>query len=145
MALTATPVFPQTPILGVQNFKPADASNLKTVYTAGANGSKVVALTATSTETASARVAQVWITRSAVSYLLTSVNIPVNSGFDGITPAIDLLTQAILPSLPFSGGAGGFDGQTFLYLQSGDTLQVSMTSTITAGKEIDVLAVGSNY
>jgi len=144
MALSNAPVFPQAPFLGLQNIMNADASNKKTVVTGAANGSKVVALMATSTETANARVIQVFITRGTSSYLLTSVNVPLNSGFDGSTPGIDLLNQSNLPGLPF-GGAVGVDGAAYLYLQYNDTLQVSSTTTVTAGKEIDIVAIGTNF
>lgn len=138
MPLTATPVFPQSPLLGAQSFLNADASTKKTVITAGANGSKVISLTATSTETASARVAQVWLNRAAVLYLLVSVNIPVNSGFDGTAPVVNLMNETQWPGQGFS------DGNFFL-LQSGDLLQVSVTTTITAGKEIDVVGNYLNF
>lgn len=138
MSLTATPVFPQTPQMGVQQFLNADASNKKTIITAGVNGTKVLSLTATSTETANARVAQVWLTRSGVSYLLTSVNIPVNSGFDGTTASVNLMNDTQWPGQSFSDG-------NFFFLQSGDTLQVSMSTTITAGKEIDIVANYLNF
>jgi hypothetical protein len=145
MAVVNTPVFAQTASIGVQSFLNADASTKKTIITAGANGSRVVALSATSTETAADRLAQVWLVRSSVAYLLTSVNVLRNSGFDGIAPNIDLLNQTIWPGMPFGGGAGGFDGQSYIFLQASDLLQVSFTTAITAGKEIDIVGIFSNF
>jgi len=145
MAVTASPIFPQALVMGVQNIKNADASTLKTLITGGANGTKVVSVQATSTETASARVIALWLTRNAVSYLITSVNVPVNSGFDGTTATIDLMNITQNVGLPAAAGTTAFDGQTYIILQYNDTLQVSSTTTVTAGKEIDLVAMAWNY
>jgi len=145
MALIATPVFPQSLGLGLQNFKPADTSTLKLIVTGATNGTKVVSLTATSTETANARVAQIWVTRAGVNYLISSVNIPVNAGFDGTTAVVDLFNITQTVGLPAAAGTTAFDGQTYLTLQASDLLQVSLTTTLAANKEIDVTAVFWNY
>lgn len=139
MTVTPTPAFVQTPQLGIASFTNADSANTKkTIATAGANGSKVVAITATSTETANARVAQLWLTRSATSYLLASANVPLNSGFDGATMGANLL--ALFNGLPHDN-----DGQAYVFLLSGDTLQVSFTTQVAAGKEVDVACQYGNF
>jgi hypothetical protein len=139
VTVTATPIFVQAVEITPAAFTNADSANTKkTVATAGANGSKVLAVTATSTETANARVAQLWLTRSAVSYLLASANIPLNSGFDGTTVAVNLLAL-------FNGLAHDNDGQAYLFLMSGDTLQVSLTTQVASGKEVDVVAHYGNF
>lgn len=141
MAVTATPVFVQTPKITPAAFTNSDSANTKkTIHTAGANGSKIVAILASSTETANARVAQIWLTRSATSYLLGSVNIPLNSGFDGTVVAVNILSRAMLPWLPVDN-----DGQPYFFLESGDTLQASTTTQVASGKEVDILAIGANF
>lgn len=139
MTVTPTPAFVQTPQLGVASFTNADSANTKkTIATAGANGSKVVGVTATSTETANARIAQLWLTRSATSYLIGSFNVPVNVGFDGATPGANLM--ALMNGLPHDN-----DGQAYVFLLSGDTLQVSFTTQVASGKEIDVTCQYGNF
>jgi hypothetical protein len=133
-----TAVFVQVPKTTPAAFTNADAANTKkTVATAGASGSKVVALNATSTDT-SARIAQVWLTRSATSYLLGSLSVPIAAGTDGTTVTADLL--GLIPNVPRDN-----DGQKYLFLESGDTLQVSFTTQVTAAKEIDVVSVFGNF
>lgn len=140
MAVDHSPVFVQTPGLGVVAFVNADAANAKkTIVTAGVNGSKVVSLTVASTDS-SARIAQVWLTRSATSYLLASLSVPITSGSDGTTPVVNLMNATIWPGLPVDNVA-----QRFFYLQSGDTLQISFTTQVTSAKEIDLAAVYSNF
>lgn len=140
MAVTHTAVLVQTPKITPNSWTNSDSANTKkTVATAGANGSKVVGLIATSTDT-SARVAQVWHTRSATSRLLASVSVPAASGSDGTTAGVNLLGSTLMPGLPVDN-----DGQTYFFLESGDTLQVSFTAQVTSAKEIDVTCIFANF
>lgn len=140
--MTNTPVFTQTPKIGLVTCVNADGTTAKTVYTAGSNGSKIVALTATSTEVnPNNRTFTVSITRSATAYTLVTVTIPFGSGTDGSTAAVDLLNSTILPSLPLDN-----DGQKYLFLQSGDTLTVALTtSAVTAGKTVTFAAIAADF
>jgi hypothetical protein len=140
MALSTDPVFVQLPKIGPAAFTNTDAANTKkTVVTAGGNGGKLFGLSVTSTDT-TARVAQVWLTRGATSYLLTAVSIPALSGTDGTTPNIDLLNNTQWPGLPYDGNA-----QNFVLLQGGDLIQVSLTTQVAAGKEVDAVAIWADY
>jgi len=96
----------------------------------------VVAVNATSTDTV-ARVAQLWLTRLATSYLLASASVAAAAGTDGATATQNLM--ALIPSLPHDN-----DGQPYLFLESGDTLQVSFTTQVASGKEIDVVSIFAN-
>lgn len=140
MGVSHQGVFVQTPKITPAAFTNSDSANTKkTIATAGSDGSKVTAVTAASTDTA-ARVAQLWLTRSATSYLLGSVSVPAASGSDGSTSHGNLLISSLLPGLPMDA-----DGQRYLFLESGDTLQVSFTAQVTSAKEIDVVAMFGNF
>ena len=128
----------QTPKITPAAFTNSDSANTKkTIATAGASGSKVVAVNASSTDT-SARVGQLWLTRSSTSYLLGSYSVPASAGSDGSTVSADLLS--LVPNLPRDN-----DGQKYLFLESGDTLQVSFTTQVTSAKEVDVQAIFGNF
>ena len=139
MTVTATPVFVQTPKITPQTFANADGTTKKTIFTAGANGSKVVAILAGSTDTA-ARTAQLWLTRSAVSYLLGTVVVAIGAGSDGTARTANLMPSTLMDGLPLDN-----DGQRYLYLESGDTLQVGFTVAVTAAKQIDINAIGADF
>lgn len=140
MALVNVPVFIQNPKAGPVSFSNSDSANTKkTLVTSDADGTKVVGIIATSTDTSS-RVAQLWLTRSATSYLLGSVAVPTLSGTDGVNPTVNLLNTTDLPGLPVDN-----DGQPYFLLESGDTLQVSFTAQITAAKNAYVTAVFGNF
>ncbi len=96
-------------------------------------------MSASSTDTA-ARVVQLWLTRSATSYLLVSKSLPIAAGSDGSTPSVNLLDRVIWPGLPLDN-----DGQPYLFLKSGDTLQASMAVAVTAAKEVDVVTEYGNF
>lgn len=138
MSVTATPVFVQTPKITPVAFTNSDSANTKkTIHTAGANGSKITGIIATSTDTSN-RTAQLWLTRSATSYLLGSAVVATLAGTDGAVATANLLA-ALLP-LPVDN-----DGQKYLFLVNGDTLQVSFTAQVTSAKEIDVSAIGADF
>ena len=145
MANTNVPYFLQSLGIGPVSFANADSANTKkTLVTGGTNTSKVVAVTATNTDGANAYVAQLWLVRSSTAYLLTSVNIPVNSGSDGTAAGIDIM-NALFAGLPISSGSTGFEQQSYIPLQANDLLQVSLTTQVAATKTVYVVATFGNY
>jgi len=138
--MSQTPFFVSNPHITPVAFTNSDSANTKkTIHTAGNNGSIITGINASSTDTV-ARVAQIWLTRSATSYLIASFNVPAASGTDGTTPAASLMNQSLLPFLPIDN-----DGQPYFFLESGDTLQVSFTAQVASGKEIDVISNAGNF
>jgi hypothetical protein len=119
------------PRKGLAQILPADTTSQKTVVTAGANGSKVVSLIASSSDTTD-RVVQVFLVRSATSYLLCTLTVPLTAGFAAAVPGpVNLL--GFVPNLPVDN-----DGQPYLFLESGDTLTVASLTTVTTAKAISV-------
>lgn len=140
MAITATPSLPQAP----KNYKvqilPADTTTLKTVATGGANGTKISALMASSSDTAARDVT--WgITTGAVFFPLGTVTIPITAGQIAATPAVNLFDLTKSPGLPIDS-----DGNPFIFLSSAsDTLQAKSLVAVTAAKEIDLTAIGADF
>lgn len=142
MAVTHEGVFVQTPNCTPQEFTNANAAQTKKQIVQGGNdGTKLVAITATSTETANARVAQVWLTTTGspqTEFLVTSCNIPVNSGFDGTTASVNLMS--LWTGLPTDN-----DGQPYFFVKSGYAIQVSLTSQVASGKKVDIVPVAADF
>jgi hypothetical protein len=138
MAVTNTGVYVQTPKITPQSFLPADTTAKKTIATAGGNGSKVSAIFGTSTETVNARTFAIFLLRGGTSYLLNTSIIAINAGFDGGAAPQNFFAN--WSALPVDN-----DGQRYLFLESGDALQAACTSTIAAGKEIDITVVFGNF
>ncbi len=135
MAFTqnSVPTLVKQPQNGKVQIANADAQNQKTVYTAGASGSKVAALIAVSTDT-SARDVQVSITNGS-SFPLGTVSVPAGAGNSSSVTSVNLLDPTRLVGLSYDS-----DGNPFIFLISGDTLTVSALSTVTSGKTITVTA-----
>lgn len=135
--MASTPTLIQTAKLGASQILPADTTTKKTVVTAGASASKVVGFGVASTDSA-ARIAQLWMLRGGVLYLVNTKSITALAGNDGTVAPVDLLDN--IPWLPIDN-----DGQKYLLVESGDVLQWNATTTVTAAKELDALAVFGNF
>jgi|SRR5579872_369642 len=133
-------VFPtmlNQPLKGLAQILNATGTAQVTVVTAGANGSKVLNLAGSSTDTVVQTIA-VSLVRNATTYLLATTAVPVNSGNASGTPPVDLL--AIVPNLPHDQ-----DGQPYLFLNSGDTLVVNSAGSVTSGKTISIHSDYANF
>lgn len=139
MAVSHQGVFVQTPKITPITIVNGTSTNKVTVATAGSDGSKVSGIIVTSDDSAN-RVVLLWLTRSATSYLLGAFPVTALAGSDGVQPGVNLLNTALMPGLPIDN-----DGQVYLFLESGDTLQVSVAVAVTAGKTIYATAVMGNF
>lgn len=124
----------QTPKRGMVQIVAADTSSLKTLVTAGANGSKVASVNLASDDT-SDRLVQLYVTRSGTDYLLGTVNVPTLSGTNGTAATVNAMNASMMPGLPCDN-----DGQPYLLLESGDVLKVKTTTTVTAAKTVHATA-----
>jgi hypothetical protein len=116
MAVSDTPVFVQTPKITPQNFVQGTdaAGTFKTIYTAGADGSKVVSITVTTTDTTAAHDLTLALTRSAVDYIIATTTI------DGTGDTF--VEGGFMPSI--QGCPTDSDGQRYIHLESGEFLSV---------------------
>jgi hypothetical protein len=133
-------VFPtmlNQPLKGLAQILNATGTAQVTVITAGANGSKVLNLTAVSNDSV-AHTVFVVIVRSGVNYFLATTTVPAASGTIPGTPPVDLL--AIIPNLPRDQ-----DGQPYLFLNSGDTLVASVTVAVTSPDSISLHSDYANF
>ena len=140
MAVTATPIYPQSLFVKTTQFLPADTTTAKEILAVQTNGIKVENILVTSTDT-SARDLVLYIRQSSTNYLLGTYTIPANSGNTNALVAINLFTVATT-ALPTSTDS---NGNKFLYLDSGTSLQASMGTSITAAKLVNVHVTGSNF
>lgn len=137
----ATPIFPQTIKSWFAKILPADTSSLKTLVTAGANGSRIDSIIATSTDSSSARDLQFVITSGGVDYIIDTVQVPTNSGNTNSIAAVNILGHAT----KFLWAAYDANGNRYLTLASGAVLKVKSLSTVTSAREITVFAQGADY
>lgn len=144
MAVTATPIFPQSLLS-----KPTQLSNATSIVTptsilaAQTNGAKIEKILVSSTDT-SARDVSVFLQVAAVNYLLGTVSIPINSGNTNALPTVDILSAlvATVKQLPLAVDA---NGNPYLYLDPSTSLFILPLTTITAGKFINVHVQGGAF
>jgi hypothetical protein len=138
MALSNLPFFPQSINTDKQTIANGDAQTVKTVSTAGTNGSKVSMLLATSTDT-SARDVILYVTISATNYPIGQISLPITAGQLNSTPTVNLLNSSQL-QLPLDA-----NGNPYIYLASGASLTINAPVTITSAKTVTVVATREDY
>lgn len=132
----------QVPNRGVVQFLQGTdtAGTYKTLYTAGTNGSKISALWMSNNDASATHLVTCQIVNTAVKYggiALTSV---VSAGFATAVPPQNMLTPAVWAGLPIDG-----NGNPYLTMISGDTLQCTYATTLTASDLINVNVIASDY
>jgi hypothetical protein len=140
MAVSNQPIFPKTVISGIVKITPADTTTLKTLFTAGADGSSLENIIVTSTDTASKDL-QFVITVSAVDYTLGTLTVPANSGFTAAVAVLSVFKHAnFISALTID-----TNNNTILRLPAGAILKVKALATLTAAKEISVICQGGDF
>ena len=138
MAVTATPIFPQS--VGWAGTAYTTASSTSTHVTGGTNGTRVSSLTAYSNST-SAHVFIVGLSTGGVSFPIVAVSIPASAGSDGSTPAVDMLTPTLIPGLPI-------DAQGVPYISLPSTLYslvLTASAAINTGKQVTFTSMYGSY
>ena len=139
MSVTPTPIFPQTIKNGVIQILPATTTTLVTVYAGGTNGTKIENIFVASSDTSS-RILVFTLLVSGVSYPLFEITIGAGAGTGTGTGPVFIMNQAQL-----SGLCKDVNGNPYLYLASGTTLQVNCTTTVTTAKAISIFSQGGDY
>jgi len=142
-AVTATPVFVQTPNRGIVQFLQGtdSAGTYKTLYTGGANGSKCTGMYITSND-AAAHLVTIQLVNSSVKYggmaISTGTTTP---GFASGAPAISAMAPVNWPGLPTDS-----DGNPYFYLAgTGDTIQATFGTGLTASTVINIVAICADF
>lgn len=109
------------------------AGTYKTLYTAGANGSKCFGMVETNNDGSATHVVTVQVFNGAVGYGGTAIISASNDGFINTAPPKAMMSPAAWPGLPIDA-----NGNPFIYLVSGDTLQATFATALTS---MDVLNI----
>ena len=122
----------------------------KTCYSGGGNGSKIVGILATSTDAAShVGIGQLSTSTSAHCAPNTTCGgglafaIPISAGFVVGTPPVNVMSASGWPGLPIDS-----TGNPFLYLSGTGTVQTlefTFQGALTAGSQITVTVIGSDF
>jgi hypothetical protein len=144
MAVTNTPIYPQALLSVPTQLTNATSTSTPTqILAAQTNGAKIEAILVASTDT-SARDLNLYLTVSATNYFIGIVSIPITAGTVDTVPSVNMLTaltssSALLP-LP-----NDSNGNPYLYLDPNTTLKILPGSTITSGKDINLVVMGGAF
>jgi hypothetical protein len=127
----------QTPNRGVVQFlQGTDTAGVyKTLYTAGANGSKCFALWESNDDGSATHLVNVQIVNNSVKYGGVAITTASNDGTAASTPAKNFLSPSVWPGLPTDG-----NGNPYILLVSGDTIQATFATALTSAKTVNLVA-----
>jgi hypothetical protein len=136
-------VTPQTPNRGLVRFvQGTDAPAVfKTLYTAGANGSRCYAMWLTSNDAVSHGIF-VGVFNSGNQFGGISINSGTTApGYSNGNPPLTLFSTTVWgSSLPIDQY-----GNSYLQLNNGDTIQAEYTGALTASTQINIIAICSDF
>lgn len=137
-----TIVAPITPNRGVVQFLQGTdaAGTYKTVYTAGSNGSRCYALWTTNNDSGVTHLITTQIVNGGVKYggvALTSVE---SAGFANAAPAQNLMAANNWPGLPVDA-----NGNPYIAMVSGDTLQMTFATTLSSAAVLNAVATCADF
>jgi len=134
-------VAPQTPNRGILQFtSSSSAGTYSTLYTAGANGSRCYALWTTNNDGSATHLVTVQIVNSTTKYGGTSLTTVSSAGFANATPPQNMMSTTVWPGLPLDSY-----GNPYVQLISGDTLQATFATAITAADVVNLVASCSDF
>lgn len=135
-------IAPQTPNRGIVQFLQGtdNAGVYKTLYTSGSNGSRCYGMWMTSTDS-TAHLVTVQINNASVKYGGTAVTTGTTTpGFANGAPAINLMSAGNWPGLPVDQY-----GNPYVQLVSGDTIQATFATNLTASNLVNIVASCSDF
>ncbi len=135
-------VTPQTPNRGIVQFLQGTdtAGTYKTLYTAGANGSRCYSMVTTNTDTTAVHTLTIQVVNSTTKYGGASIVTVSNSGFTGTAPPQAIISPSVWPGLPVDQY-----GNSYVQMVSGDTLQATFSTALGTGSLINAYVSCSDF
>lgn len=132
----------QTPSRGIVQFLQGTDSpgTYKTLYTAGTNGSIIKGLFVTTNDPSASHLVTCQLVNGGVKYGGVAATIAISSGFANAVPQVNLMSPSNWLGLPLDS-----DGNPYLLMNSGDTLQCTYATTLTSTDLINIIAITSDF
>lgn len=130
MAANTLPIFEETPAVQGNQFTSADTTNKKDIWTPGADGSRIDMIKCITNDTAAVDVT-FYINDGTTDFNIGNVRVPLGSGYTNVAH-VDAMTT-LSPTLGY------------LYIPAGGKLKAKCVATMTAAKDLDVVAMGGDY
>lgn len=131
MTANLKPIFELVPVNAGVTIVNADGTDLKTICTAGSNGSRIDGIFVCSNDTAEVNLA-FYINNGAADLYIGNVRIPIGTGYTTI-PKMDAMTT-LRPVY-----------QNFIQMPSGYILKANAVAAVTAAKTVTIVAIGGDF
>jgi len=137
MPAGTAPIFTASVETAVQDIVNADGTTPQALVTAGTNAARVVAVTATTDDTAAIDYS-LYVQRdgAGTNFLLGTVSVPAGAGNTSPVAAVDLLDPAKIKGLDLDGT---------LILGGTDVLKVAARTAVTAAKTTYIVGLYGDY
>ena len=135
-------VAPQSPNRGIVQFLQGTdvAGTYKTLYTSGSNGSRCYSLYMTSTDN-TAHLVTIQLVNGGIRYGGVAMTTGTTSpGYLNAAPALTPMNAASWPGLPLDA-----NGNNYLQMISGDTLQATFATNLSGGTAINIVASCADF
>jgi hypothetical protein len=125
----------QTPNRGIVQFLQGTdtAGTYKTLYTSGSNGSRCYGMVMNNNDGSATHLVTVQVVNTAVKYGGVALTTVSNAGFANATPPQSLMAPSVWPGLPMDS-----NGNPYLALASGDTIQATFATALTSTDLINI-------
>lgn len=133
MAANTQPVFTDTVVRGSARFLPADTTTVKTVLTAGTDGTRIDYLLISSSSSA-AEAVTIYLNDGTYDIPIATVEVPIGAGTLTTETAVNVLDPAVCPFVT---------ADRRLYLKGGDLIRASV-DTVT-DNVLYVVAIGGDF
>ena len=132
----------QTPNRGIVQFLQGTdtAGTYKTLYTAGANGSRCYGGYETNNDGSATHLVTIEVVNATIKYGGVAFTTASNDGYANSTPAKAFMSSTNWPGLPIDNNSN-----PYLALASGDTLQATFATALTASDKISLVVVCADY
>lgn len=142
-AVTANSVVTaQTPTRGIVQFLQGtdSAATYKTLYTAGSNGSLCKAMWMTTDDGSATHLMTVQIVNGGIKYGGTALTTVLSAGFTTANPPQNLMAPSVWVGLPLDN-----NGNPYIQLASGDTIQATFGTSLTASTRVNIVAACADF
>lgn len=139
MTANTSPIFGLTPKVVGTNFTNATGTTKTTIYTAGANGARVLGIGATTSDTSANDVnLYIQVGGSGTVYNIGGKRVPIASG-DAVASTIAAVQLLDTGQIPFLLPDGT------LQLGAGDVLQAGVVAAVTSAKTLTIVVQAIDY
>lgn len=140
MTANFSPIYPLTAQNGLANITNADSTNAVTIFTAGANGARVDALSMSNNDSVDKQV-KIYVSDGTTDYLIATVAVPTGAGWSSSVGAKAVFSDTNIRGFVVLDPFGNY----VCYLEAGHSLKASVTVAMTDATLLGCRVLAGDY